>query len=480
MAQTLDAKTSFRNGANGLTSTWSHTVAAGAKVLVVRVTREATAHGVTGVTVNGVAMTLAGQQNGPTSVSVGLWYLLNPPSGSLSVVASHDSARPQFDAASFLADGSLSFGQWVSENVTAVEATTSLSVTPAVNPSLCVEVTCDQSGTQTAGGNQAGQVIDYDVDTGVGWRHRSSHTLGAAASATTFTWSKSTASADTSQGIAVFSETAGGTDHALAGSTAGIGRQSGALTVVKQLAGASAGVGAQSGALVVARALSGAAAGIGGHGATLVVGRALVGSSEGAGDTSGALVAERALGGAAPGLGGASGALIVDHALSGASSGVGGAVGELEPGAGPADHALAGATAGAGGLSGALALDAALGGTSAATGDLGGAAWLSMALGGTIPGVGGVSGHLGIDLVLAGASTGAGGMTGAVAVVGPILYPPPNVTFDASAPIGVFGADAPTNAFDAAAPPEPALAGASPIDAYDATAPINTYDATGG
>src|SRR5207244_12198712 len=88
---------SSATGAGTTTLSWSHTVGtAGARVLVVGVDAESTSNTCqpSGVTYGGAALTKIAQNVAGTATydCSGLWYLLNPPSGSATVTVTWAAA----------------------------------------------------------------------------------------------------------------------------------------------------------------------------------------------------------------------------------------------------------------------------------------------------------------------------------------------------------------------------------------------------
>jgi hypothetical protein len=172
----------------------------------------------------------------------------------------------------------------------------------------------------------------------------------------------------------------GSTNHALAGTSAGVGDQSGALSVARKLVGTSDGTGAQTGALSIAIKVAGTSSGIGAQTGSLGIAIKLAATSSGIGDQSGALGVAIKIAGTSDAVGSQTGALSIAIGLAGTSAGVG-------------DQ------------SGALTIAVALTGTSTGTGDQSGSLSVAIALAGVSSGIGDQTGTLTIPIVLTGTIT---------------------------------------------------------------------------
>ncbi len=92
MAIALDTSTYGSFVGSGTSLTWSHTCTGSDLVLFVGVIANDTTDLVTGVTYNGVAMTLVGKENATTDRWTSLYVLAGPATGTHSVVVSTSSA----------------------------------------------------------------------------------------------------------------------------------------------------------------------------------------------------------------------------------------------------------------------------------------------------------------------------------------------------------------------------------------------------
>jgi len=104
MAISFDAYTAGGSLTASSPKTFSHTCAADADILFVA-TINSTGANVTGVTYNGVSMTsVATQLNNPASDAywIGLWYLINPATGTNTVSISFSAGSSNGAASSFI------------------------------------------------------------------------------------------------------------------------------------------------------------------------------------------------------------------------------------------------------------------------------------------------------------------------------------------------------------------------------------------
>lgn len=86
--------TSSGTSGTGTSITWSHTCTGSNLILwVMANTSDVAANSITGVTYNSVAMTLVAAQNTTQPLTTSLWYLINPATGTNSVVVSSSSSR---------------------------------------------------------------------------------------------------------------------------------------------------------------------------------------------------------------------------------------------------------------------------------------------------------------------------------------------------------------------------------------------------
>jgi hypothetical protein len=202
-----------------------------------------------------------------------------------------------------------------------------------------------------------------------------------------------------------------GEPQALAGSSAGAGSQSSALTVAWPLSGSSAGAGTPSANLVVTHPLAGSSAGVGAISAAVTVAWPLAASATGTGDVSGNLVANRPLEGTSAGSGSATGATSVSWTLAGSSAGAG-----ATSATATVAWTLAGQADGGSSTTGDLTEGIYLIGSSSGSGSIAGALSYGAALAGDSTGQGAVTADLVADRPLVGSSDGAGDLTGDLAL----------------------------------------------------------------
>jgi len=146
MAVSFDAS-SIGNVISGTTNvSFSHTCAANATLLIVGCGERSV---VSGVTYNGVAMTSAtGAFNNGASNNSNIFYLLNPATGTNTVVVSHSSGATVAIAMSFIGAGSISGATTATGNST----TPSVTITSTTNSLVADWVNHNQGAILTATG----------------------------------------------------------------------------------------------------------------------------------------------------------------------------------------------------------------------------------------------------------------------------------------------------------------------------------------
>jgi len=92
MAIALDVATGGGNNGGGTSHTFSHTCTGSNLILFVSIGTNSSSDLITGVTYNGVAMTLVDKQQGTSTNYAYLYYLINPTTGAHNVVISASSS----------------------------------------------------------------------------------------------------------------------------------------------------------------------------------------------------------------------------------------------------------------------------------------------------------------------------------------------------------------------------------------------------
>jgi hypothetical protein len=116
--------------ASGTTLTWSHTCTGSDRLLVVGLFSLGASTPPTGVTYNGVSMTLAGQIDTDSSTyTLSLWVLINPATGSNSITATWASSRGLINGVATSYTGA---NQTTQPNVSTTNSNTGTSLTTSV------------------------------------------------------------------------------------------------------------------------------------------------------------------------------------------------------------------------------------------------------------------------------------------------------------------------------------------------------------
>ncbi len=157
-------------GAASLTLT-NHVVESGTTLLIVRVHQRPSSGNAnpTGVTWNGVAMTLAVGATGLNGVNMSIWYLVNPTPATANIVASFS---PNFDSAALHAvnirnTGESPIGATGTNTGTSTQRTHNITTT-AVDPLLISGVVWRTGGTPPLLAWTAPLIERYDDATGSG------------------------------------------------------------------------------------------------------------------------------------------------------------------------------------------------------------------------------------------------------------------------------------------------------------------------
>lgn len=155
MAIAYDTKNNATTGGGASSLTYAHTCTGSDLILFVYTVNHSHLGTMTGVTYNGVSMTLIASNNAGSNKGQRLWYLVNPATGTNNVVASKDDSSGWIDSISVSYTGASQTGQPDAYVVPAEETTTSYSksITTVADNCWIVWPLCTGSLTLTAGSN---------------------------------------------------------------------------------------------------------------------------------------------------------------------------------------------------------------------------------------------------------------------------------------------------------------------------------------
>ena len=153
MALAVDTQATGGQTTTTATLTWAHTCTGSNLILIVGLTEEGT-YSVTGITYNGVAMTLGkGGTGGAGYGRPDLWYLINPATGANNVVITHSTTTNRLTGVSVSYTGAKQSGQpdaSASNNVASVTTMTT-TLTSIADNSWTVMMADTSAAGETAG-----------------------------------------------------------------------------------------------------------------------------------------------------------------------------------------------------------------------------------------------------------------------------------------------------------------------------------------